>query len=89
MIKLTELKEKLEKSMKITEDALERSEVEDEEGEQLMEFIEDYYKDSKHYRDQGDLETALEAVSYAHGILDAGVLLKHIKVPNYILNSEE
>lgn len=83
------LNDKLEKCMEITEEALEKSSATDEEGEKLMEFIKNYYKDAKYYQSEGEKETALEAVSYAHGILDAGVLLKHIKTPNYILNPEK
>ncbi len=75
--------------MKITEKALKKSKPIDEKGEKLLKFVEDYYKDAQHYKSKGDKETALEAVSYAHGILDAGVLSKHIKTPNYLLNPEE
>ncbi len=80
---------KLEKCMEITEKALKKSEPKDEKGEKLLKFVENYYKDAEHYKSKKDRETALEAVSYAHGILDAGVLTKHIKTPNYLLNPEE
>jgi len=82
-------KSKLERCMEITEEALEKSKAIDEEGKKLMEFINNYYKDAKYYKSKGEKETALEAISYAHGILDAGVLLKHIKTSNYILNPEK
>jgi uncharacterized protein len=34
-----------------------------------------YLADAQHFKDHGDLERALAAVSYAHGWLDAGVRL--------------
>ena len=34
-----------------------------------------YLTDAQHFKDQGDLDRALAAVSYAHGWLDAGVRL--------------
>lgn len=38
-------------------------------------MAEAYYKDAKHFRDQGDLPGALGAVYYAHAWLDAGARL--------------
>lgn len=34
-----------------------------------------YLSDARHFKEKGDLERALAAVSYAHGWLDAGVRL--------------
>jgi hypothetical protein len=34
-----------------------------------------YYEDAKHFREQGEFETALANVNYAHGWLDAGARL--------------
>jgi uncharacterized protein len=34
-----------------------------------------YLSDAQHFKEKGDLERALAAVSYAHGWLDAGVRL--------------
>lgn len=56
----------------------------DECGEVLLRFARDYFSDAQYYAEK-DAETALEAVSYAHGLLDAGVLLGHIRIPGYHL----
>lgn len=86
---MNKLKDKLDKCISITEECLEEAEAVDEKGEELMEFIQNYYKDSKYYRDQGKTATSLESISYAHGILDAGVLMKHIKILDYVLNEDD
>lgn len=82
---MNDLEKKLETCMNITKECLDKVKVKNKKGEKLMKFTRDYYKDAKHYKEKNP-ETALEAVSYAHGILDAGVLLGHIEIPDYELN---
>ncbi len=79
-----EKKNKLSRCIEVTRECIEKANVKTEKGETLMKFARDYYEDSLYYRER-DPETSLEAVSYAHGFLDAGVLLGHIEIPNYQL----
>lgn len=77
--------EKYEYCRKITEACIRKAEVLDASGETLMRWAKDYYKDAAYYSVKGDNETALEAVAYAHGFIDAGVLLGHIRIDAYHL----
>ena len=43
----------------------------DERAERVFEEAERYFMDAKHYFDRGDLTTALSAVAYSEGLLDA------------------
>ena len=81
-------KEKYEYCLGITKDCIEKLEILDEKGKILLEWINNYYKDAEHYYTQGDEATALEAIAYAHGFIDAGVLLGHFKIENYHLKEE-
>ena len=76
--------DKLNRCIEITRNCLEKAEAKNKEGKKLMKFAKDYYNDSLYYREK-DPKTSLEAVSYAHGFIDAGVILGHIQVPNYQL----
>ena len=78
---------KLNECIKITADCLEKARVKDEEGKLLLKWASDYYKDALYYS-MKEPETALEAVSYAHGFIDSGVLLGHIEIPKYHLKKE-
>lgn len=78
---------KLEYGLSATKDALEKAKAADKEGERLLGFVRDYYKDAQHYAGR-DAPTALEAVAYAHGILDGGVLAGHITVKGYHLGAK-
>ncbi len=44
-------------------------------AEDFLRMARAYLADARHFQQQGDLERALAAVSYAHGWLDAGVRL--------------
>lgn len=79
---------KLERCMEITKSCLEKAVTKNENGEELLRFAKDYYKDAEYYSSK-DPETALEAVSYAHGFIDAGVLLGFIEIPDYHLKAKE
>ena len=78
---------KLEYGLSATKDALGKAKAADKEGERLLGFVRDYYNDAQHYAGK-DAPTALEAVAYAHGILDGGVLAGHIKIKGYHLEAK-
>jgi uncharacterized protein len=44
-------------------------------SEDVLSMARSYLADAEHFRESGDRERALAAVSYAHGWLDAGVRL--------------
>lgn len=79
--------EKYELCLKITAEAIEKMEVvkKDQVSETYLQFIRDYTADAKHYAEKGDYATALEAIAYAHGFIDAGVLAGYFKIENYHL----
>jgi hypothetical protein len=80
-------KDKYEACLKITEDALQRMKVKEknETSDTYMKFIKDYVNDANHFAAQGDHETALEAVAYAHGFIDAGVLAGFFEIEGHHL----
>jgi hypothetical protein len=41
-------------------------------AEDFLNMAESYYKDAKHFRDEGNLVTAFAAINYAHGWIDCG-----------------
>jgi hypothetical protein len=72
----------LEKYLALTDEALKRVRAAPPTRSFLAGASEDfltmaraYLSDARHFQQQGDLERALAAVSYAHGWLDAGVRL--------------
>lgn len=76
------VKEKLEKYLKLTEEAIkiiEKSKF-DEQGKELLKMSKCYFEDAKHFKGKGDFVNALSAVNYAHAFLDSGVVLKIFKV---------
>ncbi len=80
-------KEKYEYCLKITEDATKNIGVIDQEkGAKLLKFLDDYTKDAKHYAEKGEYDTALEAIAYAHGFIDSGVLVGVFRIPEYHLS---
>ncbi len=78
---------KLNYCIKITSDCLKKAKPKTAEGKLLMKWANDYYNDAMHYSTK-DPETALEAVSYAHGFIDSGVLLGHIEIEGYHLSKK-
>lgn len=84
---MDELEQKLERCMTITKETIKKAEIDNEKGEKLIKFAKDYYKDAEHYRSKKP-ETALEAASYAHGFIDAGVILGHITIEDYELEKQ-
>jgi hypothetical protein len=78
-------KEKYEQSLKYTRDALaELKIVKDSKlSNEYLKWVENYRKDAEHYAAKGDYATALEAIAYAHGFIDAGVLAGLFEIPGY------
>jgi len=75
-----QLQEKVERYRKLTGKALEKVSIKAEQGskdfqraEEFLSMAENYFKDAKHFEENGKLEIALAAYSYAHAWLDAGV----------------
>lgn len=56
-------------------------------GEILAKFARDYYNDALYYKEK-DPETALEAVAYAHGFIDAGILAGLLDIKEYHLKGK-
>lgn len=56
-------------------------------GDTYLQFAKDYIADAKHYAKTEDFATALEAIAYAHGFIDAGVLAGYFKIDDYHLGA--
>ena len=81
--------DKLEFCLETTEKCLKDLRVIDERACELIKFAQDYYNDAVHYKEKGDMDTALEAVAYAHGFIDAAVLLGLVEISGYHLKCAE
>lgn len=73
-------KEKLEKYFKLTSTALEvvkKNIIKGKENysKEIIDMVENYLSDAKHFEEKGDLVNAFAALNYAHGWLDSGVRL--------------
>ena len=44
-------------------------------AKEIIEMVENYLSDAKHFEEKGDFVNAFGALNYAHGWLDAGVRL--------------
>ena len=73
------VKERLERYLKITGEALESVEAVDLEGEKILDMARRYYEDAKYYYWKGDFLTSFVSVVYAHAWLDVGSYLGHLK----------
>ena len=72
--------EKLEKYFQITERALEKAKksiIKEKENyaKEIIEMVENYLSDAKHFQSKKDFVNAFAAINYAHGWLDSGVRL--------------
>ncbi|MEK6936654.1 MAG: DUF357 domain-containing protein [Nanoarchaeota archaeon] len=47
----------------------------DKSREKILDMVKRYIGDAHHFREKGDIVTAMSALNYAHGLLDAGALL--------------
>ena len=73
-------KQKLEKYFKLTEVALGKARKKivkgkEEQAKEIIEMVENYLSDAKHFEEKGDFVNAFGALNYAHGWLDSGVRL--------------
>ena len=78
-----QINKKLDKYFQMTEKALTLVQITSANQEQAEDFLsmtKNYLSDAKHFREKGDLLTALAAVSYAHAWLDAGARIGLFKV---------
>ena len=78
-------KEKIEKYFDLTSNALEivKKNIikgEEEHAKEIIDMIENYLSDAKHFEEKGDLVNAFAALNYSHGWLDSGVRLDIFKV---------
>ncbi|MFC2175194.1 DUF357 domain-containing protein [archaeon] len=82
-------KEKYDMCLRITGDAMKKLEVvnQNQVSETYLQFARDYIGDAKHYAEKGDYATALEAIAYAHGFVDAGVLAGYFEIKDYHLGA--
>lgn len=73
-------KQKLEKYFKLTSTALKEAKKNIIKGKEnyakeIIEMVENYLSDAKHFQLKGDFVNAFAALNYAHGWLDSGVRL--------------
>ena len=73
-------KEKLEKYFKLTSTALEEVKKHIIKGKEhyakeIIEMVENYLSDAKHFEKKEDFVNAFAALNYSHGWLDSGVRL--------------
>lgn len=74
---MEELKEKLDKYIKLTEKALKEIKIKGNEkkANEILELSKCYYKDSLFFKDKNDLVNAFAAINYSHAFLDIGARL--------------
>lgn len=73
-------KEKLEKYFNLTSEALKEVKKtiikgKEKYAKEIIEMVENYLSDAKHFEKKGDYVNAFGALNYAHGWLDSGVRL--------------
>lgn len=73
-------KEKLKKYFEITSKALEEAKKKiikgkEKQAGEIIEMVENYLSDAKHFQLKKDFVNCFGAINYAHGWLDAGVRL--------------
>ncbi len=78
-------KTRLDKYRKLTEEALDMAKKnivkgKEKEAKEIIEMVECYLSDSKHFEEKGHFVNAFACLNYAHGWLDAGARLKIFNV---------
>ncbi len=73
-------KEKLEKYFNLTSTALEKVKIniipgKEEQAKEIIDMVENYLSDAKHFEKQEEFVDSFAALNYAHGWLDSGVRL--------------
>ncbi len=74
------LRERIEVDLvKFTESVSKANKLEfTKEESTIFELSKMYAQDSKSWLDKGDLDTSFSSISYAHGLLDAILKIKHV-----------
>lgn len=72
--------EKLQKYFEITEKALAKVKEntisgKEDHAKEIIDMVENYLSDAKHFKSKEDVVNAFAALNYAHGWLDSGVRL--------------
>ena len=72
--------EKLDKYFDLTKRALEKAKAsiisgKESQSKEIIDMVENYLSDAKHFQDNEDFVNAFAALNYAHGWLDSGVRL--------------
>ncbi len=72
--------EKIERYFKITESALKEVKKniikgKEPQAKEIIEMVENYISDAKHFKNKEDYVNCFAALNYAHGWLDSGVRL--------------
>ena len=82
-------KERLEKYFEIAQTALEEAkkspenvDISDNTRKEILDNVQRYIDDAKTFAEQGKTLDAFAALNYAHGLLDAGVLIGIFDVEN-------
>ena len=70
--------EKVKKYFSVTEQALAKVkgnivEGKEKEAREIIEMVENYFSDARHFKEKGNLVDAFAALNYSHGWLDCGV----------------
>jgi len=73
-------KEKIEKYFRVTETALKevkKNVIKGKEkyAKEIIEMVENYLSDAKHFEKKGDFVNCFAALNYSHGWIDSGVRL--------------
>jgi len=77
--------EKLERYLSITEKALSivKNKIikgKEKEAREIIEMVENYLNDARHFDKKGNKVNSFAAINYAHGWIDSGVRLKIFNV---------
>ena len=80
-------KEKIERYFDITEKALKEAKKniikgKEVQAKEIIDMVENYISDAKHFKSKGDYVNCFAALNYAHGWLDSGVRLDVFNVKN-------
>lgn len=73
-------KEKLEKYFNLTSKALKEVKKnivkgKESESKEIIDMVNNYLSDARHFKEKGDFVNAFAAINYAHGWIDSGVRL--------------
>jgi len=69
------IKEEIEKMLEKIEHLVDKIEINDNKGKEMLTNMKAYIADSKHFKEKGDLVKSFEAVVYAFGIFETCIKL--------------